>query len=194
MKLEIIKRFLEDLAFKNTGIEYNVWLEGGSRYRNYDTIRIEVFVEVDKTIPEFPGYDYKYNNAIYRIEDLVSSALSFRGLPTDKLQYWVTFEYIDMDEMDKELNNLTSELKTTLGEEFNISDELLSSNNIGFYFYGSESENPYMRIELDGEALFDPDTDELLIEDDDVIDIAADIYRKSRLYNELELDIFYPNY
>lgn len=194
MKLETIKRLLEDLAFKNTEVEYNVWLEESSGYRNYDTIIIEVFVEVDKTIPEFPGYDYKYNNTIYRTEDLVSSALYFRGLPTDELKYWVTFEYIDMDEMDEELNKLTSELRTTLSKEFNISDELLSSSNIGFYFYGSESDNAYMRIELDGEALFDPDTDELLIENNDVIDVAADIYRKSRLNGELELDIFYPSY
>lgn len=194
MKLEIIKKFLDDLAFKDSEIEYNVRIEGGTTYRKYNTIRIEVFVEVDKMISEFPRYDYKYVKNIYQLEDMISSALSFLSIPSDELQYWVTFEYVNMDEMDEEIRNLTSKLRTSLMNEFNINYELLFSNEIGFYFYGSESDNPYMKIEFSGDSLFDPDTDELLIDDEDVIDIAVDIYRKSKLYDELELEILYPIY
>lgn len=194
MKLEIIKKVLNDVVFKNTGIEYNVWVEGPLKYREYKIVRIDVFVEVDKMIPKFHSYNSNYTDSIYNIEKSIELSMSLIGLPSEDLQYWVTFVYVNDDEMYKELDTLTKNVRDVIQNDLGIDYEILESNQIGFYYYGSESDNPYIKVEFGGDALLDPNTDVLLVDDEIIHNIVDDIYSESRLYGELELDVYYPNY
>lgn len=120
--------------------------------------------------------------------------MSLIGLPSEDLQYWVSFDYVNDDEMYRELDTLTKNVRDVIQNDLGIDYEILESNQIGFYFYGSESDNPYIRVEFGGDELFDPNTDVLLVEDNIIHDIVDNIYGKSRLYGEIELVFFYPNY
>lgn len=145
-------------------------------------------------IPKFSSYNSNYTDSIYNIGKSIELSMSLIGLPSEDLQYWVSFDYVNDDEMYRELDTLTKNVRDVIQNDLGIDYEILESNQIGFYFYGSESDNPYIRVEFGGDELFDPNTDVLLVEDNIIHDIVDNIYGKSRLYGEIELVFFYPNY
>jgi hypothetical protein len=187
MNEKLIKKSLDDMVFKHPEIEYSFRFNEPTLYSPKGLLLIDVFVDVDKMIPEFDSYDREYQYEIYEIPDNVYFAFSLIGVSN----YDITFEYGNMDRLDQELSRLTNEFRNQLYNKYEIPRHVISDSDIGFYFYGSESENVYMRIEFWSNYYLEDDDGEDLVKISEVQELAEEIWKTSSLYSELELDMVY---
>jgi hypothetical protein len=187
MNERVIKRTLDDVVFKNPEIEYTVTFREPSLYSPKGFINIDVFVDVDKMMPNFETYDEQYQYDLYEIPDNVYLAMSLVGGGNFNL----TFDYGNMDKLDRELSRLTYEFRRQLSSKYDIPAHIISDSDIGFYFYGSESENVYMRIEFWSSYYLEDDNGDDLVDIPEVQELAEEIWKTSNLYDELELDMAY---
>lgn len=187
MNEKLIKTTLDSLVFKHPDIEYSFRYTEPTIYSPKGLFYIDVFVDVDKMIPEFDSYDSEYQYEIYEILDNAYFAFSLIGVSN----YDITFEYGNMDRLDQELSRLTHEFRNQLSNKYEIPRHVISDSDIGFYFYGGESENVYMRIEFWSSYYLEDDDGEDLVEVSEVQELAEEIWKTSSLYSELELDMVY---
>ncbi len=200
LSLDIIKKILDTSIFGPSDIEYSVKIsEWSSKWNNYSDkkyVDITVYVDLEKFMPVGSSYNSSYESLIYELESTIDTIGGLLGLSDGQLQ--LNIEYINFNSINKIMDRMTNKLRGYINHNYNVPLDDLTE--VRYYFYGSESENPYVRIEVDlFEFLSDLDGGKLdthgrLINkssvEDDVHDISKKIfYDEKQLSDTYDLDV-----
>ena len=200
LSLDIIKKILDTSIFGPSDIEYSVKIsEWNSKWSNYSDkkyVDITVYVDLEKFMTVGSSYNSSYESLIYDLEDTLDVIYGLLGLSDGQIH--LNIEYINFNSLNKILDRMTNALRGYINHNYNVPLDDLTE--VRYYFYGSESENPYVRIEVDlYEFLSDLDGGKLdthgrLINkssvEDDVYDISKKIfYDEKPLSNTYDLDV-----
>ncbi len=200
LSLDIIKKILDTSIFGPSDIEYSVKIsEWNSKWSNYSDkkyVDITVYVDLEKFMTVGSSYNSSYESLIYDLEDTLDVIYGLLGLSDGQIH--LNIEYINFNSLNKILDRMTNALRGYINHNYNVPLDDLTE--VRYYFYGSESENPYVRIEVDlFEFLSDLDSGKLdthgrLINkssvEDDVYDISKKIfYDEKPLSNTYDLDV-----
>ena len=179
---DIVKKVLDKSIFGPMDVEFIVRKTEPSTYQRDEYFEIIIYVDLERFMPIGNNYDREYENFLYSIEDTMVFGLALLGLSDNDVL--ISLEYDNRDSIDKLLYQMTRKLQLKLSEEFNVPfDELVG---VGFYFYGTDIDNPYIRIESNLYDLPDP------IDETRAEDISRDIfYKEKSLSDEYDLDIVY---
>lgn len=160
--LEMVRKVLDGLAFKNLDVNYDIKINkkpiGATLPYYYD---IWVDVDVDKHYSKSPNYDQQYVDVMYDLEEKIENALRYVNLQNHF--GGVIFDYQNDELVEFEMSRLNNRFKKYIQSQFpNVTDTDYIGSDIYFYFYKSETDNPYMRVEFIGTPPFakDPETGE----------------------------------
>jgi len=192
--LEMVRKVLDGLAFKNLDVNYDIKINkkhlGATLPYYYD---IWVDVDVDKHYSKSPNYDQQYVDVIYDLEQKIENALRYVNLQN----YFggVIFDYQNDELVEFEINRLNDRFKKYIQSQFpNVTDTDYIGADIYFYFYKSETDNPYMRVEFIGNPPFahDPETGEDydVFSCDELYEMMNNFYFTSPLSSEFEYENF----
>ena len=182
MNIELLKKVLDKLVFKPQNIEYSLHIEGPSPYRREELVVITIFVDMSRFVEGSKNFDKNYGNDVYNIGNLVDNALSLISIPPNNIH--ISIEYVNDGEFNDELGKMTLKLKELLSDKNIMTYNEFDDNDISFYYYGSESDNPYIRVEVSGYGI---DNDVL----SEVIDSSFKVFDESKYYNVFDLDYYF---
>ena len=184
INLDVVRKVLGKALFDPMGVEFVVSSIPPSEYSRDETIQIIIYVDLERFMPIGNSYDREYENSLYSIEDSLEYGFALLGM--DSNDFIPYFEYINRGSIDKILNRMDKKLFLKLSDEFGVSYDELDKSETGFYFYGADSQNPYIRIEANLYDLPDP------IDESRAEDISREIfYEEKPLSNEYDIDIVY---
>lgn len=186
INLDVVRKVLGKALFDPMGVEFVVSSirYNSSEYSRDETIQIIIYVDLERFMPIGNSYDREYENSLYSIEDSLEYGFALLGM--DSNDFIPYFEYINRGSIDKILNRMDKKLFLKLSDEFGVSYDELDKSETGFYFYGADSQNPYIRIEANLYDLPDP------IDESRAEDISREIfYEEKPLSNEYDIDIVY---
>ena len=155
LTLDIIKKILDTSIFGPSDIEYSVnILEWNFKYstppyKKY--INITVYVDLEKFMTVGSSYSSSYESSLYNLEDTLDIIYGLLGLSDGQIH--LNIEYINFNSLNKILDRMTNELRDYINHKYNVPLEDLTE--IKYYFYGSESDNPFVKIEVDLYPFFD---------------------------------------
>lgn len=192
--LEMVKKVLDALAFKNINVDYDIKINkkhlGATLPYYYD---IWVDVDVDKHYSKSPSYDQHYVDVMDGLEEKIENALRYVNLQN----YFggVIFDYQNDELIEFEMNRLNERFKKYIQSQFpNVTDEDYIGADIYYYFYKSETDNPYMRVEFIGNPPFanDPETGEDydVFSCNELYEMMNNFYFTSPLSSEFEFENF----
>jgi hypothetical protein len=192
--LEMVKKVLDALACKNINVEYDIKINkkhlGATLPYYYD---IWVDVDVDKHYSKSPSYDQQYVDVMDGLEEKIENALRYVNLQN----YFggVIFDYQNDELIEFEINRLNERFKKYIQSQFpNVTDEDYIGADIYYYFYKSETDNPYMRVEFIGNPPFanDPETGEDydVFSCNELYEMMNNFYFTSPLSSEFEFENF----
>ena len=192
--LKIVRKVLDGLAFKGLDVDYEIKINkkhrGATLPYYYD---IWVNVDVDKHYEKSPNYDQQYADAMYNLEEKIENALRYVNLQN----YFggVMFDYRNDELVESEIKQLNDGFKKYIQSKFpNVTDTDYIGSDIYFYFYKSESDNPWMRVEFIGNPPFanDPETGEDydVFSCNELYEMMNNFYFTSPLSSEFEFENF----
>ena len=200
LSLDIIKKILDTSIFGPSDIEYSVdileWEYKYSSNPDKKYVNITVYVDLEKFMTVGSSYNSSYESSVYELEESLDTIYGLLGLSDGQVQ--LNVEYINFNSINKIMDRMTNKLRGYINHNYNV--PLVDLTEVRYYFYGSESENPYVRIEVDlYEFLSDLDGGKLdthgrLINKSSVAGDVHDISRKifydeKPLSNTYDLDI-----
>lgn len=200
LSLDIIKKILDTSIFGPSDIEYSVKIsEWNSKWNSYSDkkyVDITVYVDLEKFMTVGSSYNSSYESSMYDLEDTLDVIYGLLGLSDGQIH--LNIDYINFNSINKILDRMTNKLRGYINHNYNVPLDDLTE--VKYYFYGSESDNSYVRIEVDlYEFLSDLnggklDTHGRLINkssvEDDVYDISKKIfYDEKPLSNTYDLDV-----
>lgn len=192
--LEMVRKVLDGLAFKNLDVNYDIKINkkplGATLPYYYD---IWVDVDVDKHYSKSPNYDQQYVDVMYDLEEKIENALRYVNLQNHF--GGVIFDYQNDELVEFEINRLNDRFKKYIQSQFpNVTDTDYIGADIYFYFYKSEADNPYMRVEFIGNPPFakDPETGEDydVFSCEELYEMMNNFYFTSPLSSEFEFENF----
>ena len=182
INLDVVKKVLEKAIFGPLGVHFLVEpTNRGGMFSRDEHIEIKIFVDLEKFMPVGNDYNPEYEDSLYSIDDTLEYGLAILGVKTNDVV--VFYDYVKHRSIDGILEKMTKELRYDISDEFEVPINELQ--DLKYYFYGSESEGIYIRIECDFYEL--PDS----IDKTRAEDIAKDIfYNQKKLSDVYDLDIF----
>lgn len=191
--LEMVRKVLDGLAFKNLDVNYDIKINKKHRGALPYYYDIWVDVDVDKHYSKSPNYDQQYVDVMYDLEEKIENALRYVNLQN----YFggVIFDYQNDELVEFEINRLNDRFKKYIQSKFpNVTDTDYIGADIYFYFYKSESDNPWMRVEFIGNPPFanNPETGEDydVFSCDELYEMMNNFYFTSPLSSEFEFENF----
>ena len=196
-KSKMAIKVLDALVFEKLGIDYtlttprNVYLTHTARQTPFN-IDIRLDIDVDKMMKFSPTYDSKYESLMYDIEDRIEKALRYVSLQN----YFggVIFDYVNDTLAENELYKLQIKLISQIQFNFpDITEQQIIDAGLRFSFYYSESEQPYIRVELEGENIEEEPEKGVYVElvtCDELYNIMGDLFDRSPLSMSLEAESF----
>ena len=191
--LEMVRKVLDGLAFKNLDVNYDIKINKKHRGALPYYYDIWVDVDVDKHYSKSPNYDQQYVNVMYDLEEKIENALRYVNLQN----YFgsVIFDYQNDELVEFEINRLNDRFKKYIQSKFpDVTDTDYIGADIYFYFYKSESDNPWMRVEFIGNPPFanNPETGEDydVFSCDELYEMMNNFYFTSPLSSEFEFENF----
>ncbi len=191
--LEMVRKVLDGLAFKNLDVNYDIKINKKHRGALPYYYDIWVDVDVDKHYSKSPNYDQQYVNVMYELEEKIENALRYVNLQN----YFgsVIFDYQNDELVEFEINRLNDRFKKYIQSKFpDVTDTDYIGADIYFYFYKSESDNPWMRVEFIGNPPFanNPETGEDydVFSCDELYEMMNNFYFTSPLSSEFEFENF----
>lgn len=155
LTLDIIKKILDTSIFDPSDIEYSVnILDWNFKYQAevYEKyVNITIYVDLEKFMTVGSSYNSSYESSLYNLEDTLDVIYGLLGLSDGQIH--LNIEYINFNSLNKILDRMTNELRDYINHKYNVPLEDLTE--IKYYFYGSESENPFVKIEVDLYTFFD---------------------------------------
>jgi hypothetical protein len=198
-KSKMAIKVLDALVFEKLGIDYTLTTPRNV-YNNKDNdniktpfnIDIRLDIDVDTMMKFSPTYDSKYESLMYDIEDRIEKALRYVSLQN----YFggVIFDYVNDTLAENELHKLQIKLISQIQFNFpDITEQQIIDAGLGFSFYYSESEQPYIRVELEGENIEEEPEKGVYVElvtCDELYNIMGDLFDRSPLSMSLEAESF----
>lgn len=203
LTLDIIKKILDTSIFGPSDIEYSVnILDWNFKYKvdEYEKyVDITVYVDLEKFMTVGSSYNSSYESSIYDLEETLDVIYGLLGLSDGQIQ--LNIEYINFNSINRILDRMSNKLRGYINHKYNVPLDDLTETK--YYFYGSESENPFVKIEVDLHLFFsefnvtsDGTTDiygktiDKTYLREDVIDMSREIfYDEKSLSNAYDLDI-----
>ena len=149
LSLDIIKKILDTSIFGPSDIEYSVKIsEWNSKWNNYSDkkyVDITVYVDLEKFMTVGSSYNSSYESLIYDLEGTLDVIYGLLGLSDGQIH--LNIEYINFNSLNKVLDRMTNELRGYINHNYNVPLDDLTE--VRYYFYGSESDNPFVKIEVD---------------------------------------------
>ena len=190
--LEMVRKVLDGLVFKDVDVDYSIKID--KKHRNavlpyyYD---IWVNFDVDKHYTKSPNYNQQYVDLMYNLEEKIENALRYVNLQN----YFgnLNVDYQNDKLVESEIEQLNDGFKKYIQSKFsNVTDTDYIGADIYFYFYKSESDNPYMRVEFIGNPPFanDPETGEDydVFSCDELYEMMNNFYFTSPLSSEFQFE------
>ena len=112
-------------------------------YKKY--ITITVYVDLEKFMTVGSSYSSSYESSMYDLEGTLDIIYGLLGLSDGQIH--LDIEYINFNSLNKILDRMTNKLRGYINHKYNVPLEDLTENK--YYFYGSESDNPFVKIEVD---------------------------------------------
>lgn len=190
LTLDIIKKILDTSIFGPSDIEYSVnilewdFKYNAQPYKKY--VNITVYVDLEKFMTVGSSYSSNYESSMYNLEDTLDFMYGLLGLSDGQIH--LNIEYINFNSLNKILDRMTNELRDYINHKYNVPLEDLTETR--YYFYGSESDNPFVKIEVDLYPLFN----ESNIQGDGTTDIGGKTIDKFEIredVRDISQEIFY---
>lgn len=149
LSLDIIKKILDTSIFGPSDIEYSVeiseWNHKYSSNPDKKYVSITVYVDLEKFMTVGSSYNSSYESSVYELEESLDTIYSLLGLSDG--QVWLNIEYINFNSINKIMDRMTNKLRGYINHNYNVPLDDLTE--VRYYFYGSESENAFVKIEVD---------------------------------------------
>ncbi len=190
LTLDIIKKILDTSIFAPSDIEYSVnildwnFKYQAEVYKKY--VNITIYVDLEKFMTVGSSYNSSYESSLYNLEDTLDVIYGLLGLSDGQIH--LNIEYINFNSLNKILDRMTNELRDYINHKYNVPLEDLTE--IKYYFYGSESENPFVKIEVDLYPFFN----ESNVQGDGTTDIGGKTIDKTYVredVRDISQEIFY---
>jgi len=191
LTLDIIKKILDTSIFGPSDIEYSVnildwnFKYQADVYKKY--VNITVYVDLEKFMPVGSSYNSSYESSMYELEETLDVIYGLLGLSDGQIH--LNVEYINFNSINKILDRMTNKLRGYINHNYNVPLDDLTE--VRYYFYGSESENPFVKIEVDLYEFFSKFD---VAGDGGTTDIAGKTIDNAYLRNDLDdisKEIFY---
>jgi len=155
-KIKFADKILKQLVFNKFNIPYDIKPEW-SAFKNKWTFDIWIDIDVDRYTDFSPNFEQEYQNYIDTLYNRIKNSLMYVNLQNDFGELF--FDYINDDETEDVITQLTQELYNALENKYNVRYNEIENSDIYYYLYKSDMESPYFRVELLGNPIIIEDED-----------------------------------